>query len=263
MLGAVSLIAINWGAIVITTVYLHWQWWHYTRQSEGIAKAYALKTHAPRELIQGRFERFVFYVVPVAAFLSMSSRNASTFLFSSVYTLPVPSWLATAVLAVAGAALGGWLFVKTRELRGGLISPLLYCYYLSHFFIYLFAYHFIKDVTLGWLLINIWHNFQYICFVWVCNVNDFGGDGVVVNRIRGWFCQPRNWFFYFAACYFLTKYAYSGVDLVIKQVTALGFSSLPLMVIAYQTINFHHYVVDTFIWKLRKPITQAAVGIKA
>src|SRR5688572_3853692 len=29
------------GLWLIATVYLYWQWWHYTRQSEGIQKAYA------------------------------------------------------------------------------------------------------------------------------------------------------------------------------------------------------------------------------
>lgn len=34
-----------------------------------------------------------------------------------------------------------------------------------------------------------------------------------------------------------------------------------LLVIVSQAINFHHYIVDTCIWKLRKSSTRAAVGI--
>ena len=29
---------------MVPTIYLHWQWWHYTRQSEGISKSIKYKT---------------------------------------------------------------------------------------------------------------------------------------------------------------------------------------------------------------------------
>lgn len=261
VLGLVAFLALNWGVIVITTIYLHWQWWHYTRQSEGIAKAYGMKT---RGALGGNqlFNRFAFYMVPVATFLSMSSRNPDTFLFSSVYTLPIPSSLANITLIVAALVFSFWLAVQVRALLFGTLAPLLFIYYLSHFGIYFFAYHMISDITVGWLLINIWHNLQYITFVWICNVNQFGSGGSVrVSKFRAWFCKPGNWFFYFAACYFVTDLAYDGVDKFIGWLGMVIGASLPLSVICYQTINFHHYIVDTCIWKLRKESTRSAVGV--
>ena len=41
---SVVLLAAYGGPWVVTTTYLYWQWWHYTRQSEGISKAYAGKS---------------------------------------------------------------------------------------------------------------------------------------------------------------------------------------------------------------------------
>jgi len=31
--------------------------------------------------------------------------------------------------------------------------------------------------------------------------------------------------------------------------------------VIYQTINFHHYIVDSIIWKLRKRPIQATLGL--
>jgi hypothetical protein len=31
----------------------------------------------------------------------------------------------------------------------------------------------------------------------------------------------------------------------------------------YQTLNFHHYIVDGRIWKMRKPALQKTLGLNA
>jgi hypothetical protein len=31
---------------------------------------------------------------------------------------------------------------------------------------------------------------------------------------------------------------------------------------AYQSINFHHYIVDSFIWKTRRPKVRAELGLQ-
>jgi hypothetical protein len=38
-------------------------------------------------------------------------------------------------------------------------------------------------------------------------------------------------------------------------------AALPLFAIAYQAINFHHYVVDAIIWKVRKKSLRQNFGI--
>jgi hypothetical protein len=36
---------------------------------------------------------------------------------------------------------------------------------------------------------------------------------------------------------------------------------LGVVVIVYQTINFHHYIVDALIWKLRRKEVRAKLGV--
>ena len=78
---------------LISTIYLHWQWWHYTRQSEGVSKSISYKTKS-KEKGGELFNRIVFYAVPIAAFSLMSARQPEMFLFMSVKTLPIPMFLA-------------------------------------------------------------------------------------------------------------------------------------------------------------------------
>ena len=42
---------------------------------------------------------------------------------------------------------------------------------------------------------------------------------------------------------------------------ALGISAAVASVMIYQSINFHHYVVDALIWKLRKPALRSKLGL--
>ena len=59
-----GLIGVSIGPQVLTTIYLYWQWYHYTRQSEGISKAYAKKSGhnaAKPDLIT----RLTFWIVPL------------------------------------------------------------------------------------------------------------------------------------------------------------------------------------------------------
>ena len=43
---------------------------------------------------------------------------------------------------------------------------------------------------------------------------------------------------------------------------ALPATTLPLAPIVYQTINFHHYIVDGVIWKVRKPQVRQNMGLE-
>ena len=44
---------------------------------------------------------------------------------------------------------------------------------LSHIAIFSAGYLLIDDINTGWLVLNIWHNLQYVLIVWMFNVNRF------------------------------------------------------------------------------------------
>jgi hypothetical protein len=242
----------------VATLYMHWQWYHYTRQSEGINKAYGAKTRS----VQGGnpvFNRITFYLVPAAAFLMMSARPDSTFLGMVVWKLPVAPWAAQAVLAAAGASLLWWLVTQLRALRAGTLGRLHFAYLCSHYLIYLVSYVAIRDITTGWLVINVWHNAQYIAFVWLFNSNQFKGGVDRQQLALSWLSQEDRWPVYLLACLALTALVYLGIDA--SNAWFAKHTLVPLVVVAYQGLNFHHYIVDSLIWKLRKREVQTALKI--
>jgi len=258
LVGVAATLAL-WGPVVITTIYLHWQWYHYTRQSEGVSKAYTFKSKS-KFYGETWFNRGVFYAVPITAFLAMSARQPDQFLWSDVWTLAIPPLLANALFVLSLSALAFWMVVQIERVRAGAVAPLALIYFASHHFIYIFAYVVIKDINTGWLLINIWHNLQYIAFVWVCNVNQYGRPDSDGSELRKWLCAPQRWPAYFLACLAVSYVFYAGIDAVIAQfpVETAGL----LFIIVYQSVNFHHYIVDSQIWKLRKKPVRQVVGIE-
>jgi hypothetical protein len=116
----------------------------------------------------------------------------------------------------------------------------------------------VADISFGWLAINVWHNAQYILLVWMYNNNRFK-DGVNPSH---WFLstisQPGRAVLYFVVCLGISTVIYMSLQGVFK---LFGLSVLALTLIVYQTINFHHYIVDGIIWKVRKPRVREHLGL--
>lgn len=260
VLMGVILCSIMGSIWLIATIYLHWQWWHYTRQSEGISKSIRFKTKS-NEAGLASLNRLVFYAVPIAAFLFMSSKGHTTFLFMPVQTLSIPSTVANVLLVLVVCLLLFWFFLQFRAFKNKDISKQHFLYLVTHHIVYLVAYVFIEDITLGWLAINIWHNAQYILFVWHFNNNKFSKGIDKSHLVISWMSQgaPLRIFLYFSICIVATFVFYGIIDFTVNYLE--NFTALPLVVIAYQAINFHHYVVDSLIWKMRKPSVRKNLGI--
>lgn len=256
---AVAFLYFQFGLVGISTVYLHWQWYHYTRQSEGLSKAFGIKTknkiYSPNSP-----ERALFYLTPITTFATMSSRQPDSFLGMGVYTIPVPQFLIWFLCSINIALFFYWLVKQIRALVTHETSFTYFLYFLSHHSIYLVAYVFIKDITTGWLAINIWHNLQYISFVWYCNANEHK-KGINKSRpIISWLSQERNTAIYFLFCFTLSFAIYSFVEIVLSEIIFEQYAIIATVVV-YTSINFHHYIVDSIIWKLRKPKLNKLISI--
>lgn len=131
---------------------------------------------------------------------------------------------------------------------------------LSHTAVFGVGYLAIPDIDHGWLAINMWHNAQYMLVVWMYNRNRFKAGISTEHRWLSTLSQPRNVAKYFGVTLGLTVVAYLGLNSVL---IALPASTLVLSLVAYQTINFHHYIVDSVIWKVRKPQIRSNLGLES
>ncbi len=243
VLGGCLLAAWGVGLWILPTVYLYWQWFHYARQSWGISQAYRGRSDG---LVNDGlwFSQIALYALPVWGILYRSHQAPETFLFMELRTIPVDGLVVDVAAAVAVVAIGAWLATRAVAFWRGRLPLAHTLYMLSHFVVFYVAYIGIEDVTYGWLVVNVWHNAQYILFVWLQNNRRFK-DGIDPRaRFLSAISQRSRMLSYFAVCL--------GISTALYWLFQSYVSLLIAPVILYQAINFHHYIVDAIIWSRRR-----------
>jgi hypothetical protein len=246
----------------VPTLYLYWQWFHYTRQSYGVAQAYRRKAKVDDDGPHW-LQLATLYAVPFWGILARSAQQPEKFLGMEIWTVPVPGWLADGVGVVVVALLAYWVFDRVRAWRRGRLALAHTAYLASHFTIFLAGYIAIPSIDHGWLAINIWHNAQYLLFVWFFNRNRFKGGVDPEARFLSWMVQPGRAWAYFGWCMIVTVLLYASFNWTVSTLSAATATALPLALIIYQTVNFHHYIVDSLIWKMRKAPVRQTLGLAA
>jgi len=148
-----------------------------------------------------------------------------------------------AVLALAGLA--WWGIGRLRLWRGRRLPVGHTLYMLNHFAVFYAGYVAIENIDAGWVALNIWHNAQYIAFVWLQNNRRFEGVAVPAAGFLSPLSQRRNLWAYLGLRIAISTVFYASLQ---WSAAALGLGMTALMVV-YQTINFHHYIVDAVIWQ--------------
>ena len=240
------------GLWALPTLYFYWQWFHYTRQSWGVSQVYRRKAGGILDE-DPLATKLVIYLVPLAGILHRSAQGAESFLGLEVKMLPISPFTADIVGIAALIAVGWWVFLRFQAWRRGQLPVAHTLYLASHVAIFVVGYIAIPDISVGWLVVNVWHNAQYVLFVWLFNNNRYraGIDpkAAFLSRIS----QTKNVWLYFAVCLGISTTVYLGLQ---SMVTAV-----PILMAIYQVINFHHYIADSVIWKVRKPALQKTLGI--
>ena len=170
-------------------LYFFGQFFHTVRQSWGLAQQYRRQAGG-MQWDSVRLSEVTLWSVPVWGFLNRCAERPDEFLFQDFWLPPVPR-LAATIAGLASAAL--WLYwICTRVLayrRGEL--PLGHTLYmLSHFAVYLGGYILIGELCSGWLLVNVWHNVQYLAFVWIYNRNRYATGVDHRTHVLSWLSQP-------------------------------------------------------------------------
>jgi hypothetical protein len=255
----VLVLALKVGVWILTTIYLYAQWFHYARQSWGVSRAYERK--APQGYIADRSwqTQVVFYGVPLLGILYWSWRAPTKFLGFDLKVVPVSSEvLVTAAIIGAGLFIF-WLSRIYRDWKKGVL-PRAYTYFMmSHFGVF-GVYMLMPTVDSAWLVANIWHNIQYILFVWVFNTRIYSKGIDPEAKFLSFISQRHNFLLYFGFMMFLTLVVYAAVGFTMSNILTF----VPLIV-AYQAINFHHYIVDAIIWRSAwinkgRPLVAVPVG---
>jgi hypothetical protein len=246
VLAAISGITTVFGWALIATVYFYWQWYHTLRQSWGVAQLYRRQSSLPVRESAGAGEA-LFALVALWGLLHRMSMEPQYFLSPELPLLlvPVPVWFADGVGVVAVAGLLWWAYGRVREAMTGTLplAHTLFC--ASHYIVFITGYIVLDDITGGWLVTNIWHTSQYLLLVWL-----FNEKAAAKGAAQGWFMRvtaTNRPIAYFGLCMIIAVPVY----FLIYQNFFLGAAGIMLALIANQTLNFHHFIVDAIIWRRR------------
>ena len=243
--------SLSWfgGVLVLNTLYFVWQTWHYTRQSHGIARAYR-RAALPGVPGHDRLSECIIFGFPVWGLLHRAHQQPAEFYASPIVQLEVPGLLVGAAGVFALGALLLWTLRQLRPGRHAISGTGHALFVLSHVVITTLSYLAIPDITAGWLFINIWHNAQYLLFVWAQNARRFRAGPEPSRPFLSWLCQPGQRLPYALVCLGLG----GGFYFVLGHAAeSIAWQTLPLVLICHQTVNFHHYIVDAVIWRSPRP----------
>ena len=170
LLAAVVALAYGVGIWTLTSVYLYWQWWHYTRQSWGVAQIYRRKAGPASSGDDPRLYQAAFYLLPLWGILHRSHQDPGSFLGGPLTVVPVPEFAVTVVAFATIVTLGSWFATRVAAWQRGELAPAHTLYVMSHVTVFSLGYLVIEDLTVGWLFVNIWHNLQYLLIVWLYTI---------------------------------------------------------------------------------------------
>jgi hypothetical protein len=203
-------------------------------------------------------DKAIFYALPVTGLIYRCYQDQDQFLGADLVIFPVPFFAFALSATITVGLLIYWVRQRIRANAQGKLATAHTLYMGSHFTIYAVAYILIQDITTGWLAINIWHNTQYILFVYLFNSNRFKNGVEPDKKFLSYISQTGRMPLYLGICFLITL-VYYLVVLGSLQKSFLFTATTGLVI--YQMVNFHHYIVDSFIWKVRKPKIRKNMGI--
>ena len=249
MTAATLVLAFTAGAWVVASAFLYFQWFHYMRQGYGIGRMYFRAT--PEGQVTGSRDLIAdlpIYLVPIYGIAARSATLGDLFLELPVKAIVLPNVVITALGIAAAASVGMWLLRSVTSFARGTLDVLYTGFVASHIAVFFTAYVATDNADVGWLAINVWHNFQYVLVVWMVNSKRYAGGVDPSARFLSRISQPGRAHAYFLSCLAISTIVY----LALGRFVAAAGGGVAIMVGIYMGINFHHYVVDALIWKRRR-----------
>ena len=82
------------------------------------------------------------------------------------------------------------------------------------------------------------------------------------HRFLSTLSRRQNFPLYILFCLAVSTAFYLGLSATLRLATGAAAAGVfPMLIGAYQVINFHHYIVDAVIWKARKKSVRQNLGV--
>ena len=238
------------GIWILISISFYWQWYHYTRQSYGISRYYIAQEKKPNNPLFHWVHTLALYSLPITGILYRSWQAPETFIFLKLWVIPVSYYVVIvsillSIFCITIQLYCWWKLYLSKELNGGYVM-----YMLSHYAMFIFGHFLIDDINSGWLAMNVWHNMQYIIFVWFKNNQTYSNGIDYKHLLISKISQNGKIWLYITVCLGVTFCIYAPLYYFTEKMQQ--GTTIAIAFIVFITINFHHYIIDAMIWKRKK-----------
>ena len=225
----------------LQALYLTWSPYHYAAQAYGLAAMYCYRSGFPLLDSDKGLLRLACLAPFAHAFLASPTVGIDWFVPPGVLGAPlfvVARGAVTYALGVLTFALPIVWFGRAvlRERRAPPLISLLTVVSNGLWWITLNYYH-------AFYLATVFHGLQYLAVVAIFYIKDQESREAIP---RGWLSQLVG---FYAAC---VAVAYALFQTLPFAFVALGFGLAESLLLVTAVINVHHFVVDAYIWRLRR-----------
>jgi hypothetical protein len=233
----------------LQALYLTWSPYHYGAQAYGLSLMYWYRSGTAPTLSLKRLLRFGCVAPFLYAFMTGPSTGLHWLVPAGVLDRPGVAWgvfvLGQALWVASFVALPLLFVLSWRGSRMPLISGLI----VFSNGIWLLVLTFMQ----AFLWATIFHGLQYLAIAAIFHVKERAHE----EPTRGWA--------YHAAAFYLMCFplAYLLFQVWPYVYVWAGFGLAESMILVTAVINVHHFIVDAYIWRLRRPDTRAIVTSEA
>jgi hypothetical protein len=221
----------------LLALYLTWSPYHYAAQAYGLAVMYCYRSACTLDAGDRRLLRAACLSPFLAAFMSSPTVGIEWFVPASVLGIPAvfsARHLLVQALEVASFLLPCvWLFRVSRRNRAPVISLLVVVanglWWIPFNYIHAFV----------WA--TIFHGLQYLAIVTIFHVKDHRH-----TPSEGWVYPAAT---FYAYCLLLGLLLFQAWPFAFVRI---GFGVAESMLLVTAVINIHHFIVDAYIWRLRR-----------
>jgi hypothetical protein len=233
------------GARALNTVYFFWQTFHYARQSRGIYRA--LRRAAGRSA-DDVLSDCVVYLVSLWALVHRCASAPVEFFGSPLWVPVAPRAFEVVCVSAVLVAFALWALRVARDDTESQHARDVWhqVYLISHALVFVVGYVVIDNPTRGWLTVNIWHNAQYLLFVWAWHHRRLGRDLPASNSLLATMANRETLFF--AVCALLGAVLYITIY-TLADAWQHAVRNFPVYLVLVHAVNFQHYIADMLLWR--------------
>lgn len=197
------------GMVAVYSFYFYWQQFHYGKQNLGVALSASREKSKP-------IDHFFYLSVVLFSLMGLFTGGAQSF-FGYVLIAPSVSFV---------SKIGLFGIIITLTAIYSIIRPSGRLHAISHSLIFSFSYLYCEHFAVGWLMMNVFHNIQYLEFMKKFEKN---------------------------LSFLIAPVVLTGLFFILQGhvIDRAILFSLPLGVGIMLSMNFTHYTLDAFIWKRR------------